>query len=330
MRKMKLRKYVIFLIMFLFITANIGISAQNMDISKFKDICYQKQDELGELEEEECVVPDFLEIGDIMLMDVRGDQSRVGQIPGPHNEHAALYIGGNFFVHAGADLGFIVCVKNYSRFYKHAKNFAFLRVKTATPSQRQAAVNWAMKRQGCDYQYWDCFPWFGLKIADVNSKHPTSNRFYCFELVWAAYYNQGVDIDSTEWDPDPPYFLYPWVYGEDILADDDIEVLYSEVNDSTEIEKPRHGVYINNKKIISTYSKTIISGDVDIEVNMVDPDRIQKVNFYIDNEYKANDTTEPFNWTWKERSFGEKVIRAEAVDYMQRAFSTNITVNKYF
>jgi len=56
--------------MFLFIAANIGISAQNTNISKFESICHQKQGELWKLGEEECIVPDFVEIGDIMEIDV--------------------------------------------------------------------------------------------------------------------------------------------------------------------------------------------------------------------------------------------------------------------
>lgn len=298
-------------------------SSDYMSYNNYQQDPVQSEDDINQ-------VPDCVEIGDILMVDVRWDQSSVGPRPGPHNEHAALYIGGNYFIHAGGDLGDTVCVKNYSRFYTNVKNFAFVRVKTANQSQRQAAVDWAMFRQCSKYQYWDRFPWYGKKIADPDERHPTANSWYCFELVWAAYYNQGIDIDSTGWELDPPYNLYPWVHGDDILNDDDVEIIYRCVNDSTEIVKPSQGIYIFNKKIVSTFSLTVIFGKVDLEVNMVDSERIEKVNFYIDNKYVGNDTAAPFNWTWSNRCFGKKVITAEAIDKEQSKFYTNFTVYKLF
>ena len=48
----------------------------------------------------------------------------------------------------------------------------------------------------------------GLKCEDSsNPNFQTADRFYCMELVWAAYYNQGIDIDYNGWQelyPTPP------------------------------------------------------------------------------------------------------------------------------
>jgi hypothetical protein len=150
------------------------------------------------------------------------------------------------------------------------------------------------------------------------------------ELVWAAYYNQGIDIDCTEWNLDPPYYLYPWVYGNDILKDDDIEMIYREVNDSVEIIKPMQGLYIDNKKIITMYKQILVFGNVDIQVSMINPDRIQRVNFYVNENKVAYDSTKPFNWTYKERSFGKKIIKVEAIDFEESCFYANTTLYKFF
>ena len=271
---------------------------------------------------EEINVPDCVEAGDILLLDVGGfNESTIWKMPGPYNEHAALYVGDNKLIDADSKKG--VREWNYSHFLK-GKNLAFLRVKSANSSQKQAAIDWAYDRIGTPYQNVLTPPWFGLKIANPNLSIPTADALYCMELVWAAYYNQGIDIDSNEWG-------FPWwvTGGDEIINDDDIEIIYREVNDSTEFAKPYKGIYIANNKIISTFSKTIIIGKIDIEVVTLN-ENITRVDFYIKNTYKANDTTAPYKWTWDERVFGVKVIMAVACDDFGNQYSINITVRKFF
>ncbi len=329
--KINLRKIIIFLVIGLVICSCALTASGHITDSKFT--IYNNQHQVQnhiEKQEEQYTVPDCVEIGDILIMDIHSDESSEWKRPGLYNEHAALYIGGNYFIHAGIDLGNIVCIKNYSRFYLKAKNFAFLRVKTADQSTKQSAVDWALDRQGKKYQNFFIFPWFGLKIANPDKWNPTANTWYCMELVWAAYYNQGIDIDSTEWNRDPPLYLYPWVTGDDILADDDIEIIYEDVNDSIEIEKPRHGIYRANKKIISTESLTVVFGGIDVEVSIINPDRINRVEFYIDNKFKHSDNLAPYNWTWSELSFGKRIIKVVAFDNFGENYSTYITMRKFF
>jgi uncharacterized protein YycO len=212
----------------------------------------------------------------------------------------------------------------YAHFYIRTKNLVFLRVKSANLSQKQAAIDWAYDRIGTPYQEPLGFPWYGLKIANPNFPNPTANKWYCMELVWAAYYNQGIDIATkngqhSKWG----------VSGNDIITDDDIEIIYREVNYSTEFAKPYKGIYIANKKIISTFSKTIIIGKIDIEVVTLN-ENITRVDFYVDDVYKANDTTAPYKWTWDERVSGVKVIKAVACDDFGNQYPAYITVKKFF
>ena len=269
-------------------------------------------------------VPECVEIGDLMLLDTRFDESIQWTVPGLYNEHGGIYIGNNTLI----DAGLIhnpdgVYAYDYSTFYSVSKNFVFLRVKTANESQRLAAAAWAISKIGTAYQNFFSPPWFGLKIANTNRFFPTADKFYCMELLWASYYNQGIDIDQDGW-------RFPWwVKGDDILHDDDVEIIYEDIRNSTEITVPYKGIYIGNKKIASTLGKTIIMGNITIEAvtyNM----NVTHMDLFIDSIYTATDTTPPYQWTWNEQITGEEVIKVIAYDNNDNQYSTTITVWKIF
>jgi cell wall-associated NlpC family hydrolase len=266
-------------------------------------------------------VPECVVVGDLLLLDIKSEESNPWKRPGSHNEHAAIYIGNNTLVDATAPY---VRMKNYSHYYdKWQKNLAFVRVKTANESQRQAAVDWAVRQIGMPYQVFFDIPWFGLKIVNPNFPFPTADKLYCMELPWIAYYRQGIDIDRNGW-------RFPrWVTGNDILYDDDIEVIYEEVQNSTEFVKPYKGVYIGNRQIAITLNRTIVYGNIDIEV-ITQNDLIIRMDLYIDGEYEGTDTTVPFAWRWNERRSGRSLITAVAYDAEGNHYSTSIAVQKYF
>jgi uncharacterized protein YycO len=122
---------------------------------------------------------------------------------------------------------------------------------TATETVRNAAVSWAIARIGSPYQKWfdeNGFP-HPEKCADPNNPFvSTSDEWYCSELVWAAYFNQGIDIDNNGWgilpygipcvnmglpvmDGFPPWvqmFLNvfgPYKYKNEIQIDNDIQMI---------------------------------------------------------------------------------------------------------
>ena len=265
-----------------------------------------------------ATIPDCAEIGDLVLIDFWVDQSNLWKRPGLYNEHGAIYIGNNTLIEANG----LVRYRNYSRFHDYAKNLVILRVKSANESQRHAAVAWAERRIGFAYQVFFDFPWFGLKIADTNRSFPTANKLYCMELLWAAYYAQGIDIDRNGW-------KFPfWVNGNDIIYDDDIEIIYQEVNDSTEIVKPYKGIYLGDRKIVYFPYFTMVFGAIDIEVNTSNS-KVTSVDFYIDNVYKSTDTSPPYTWRWDEKGSGEKTITAVARDESGHEYLARLKVHKY-
>jgi hypothetical protein len=99
------------------------------------------------------------------------------------------------------------------------KNPRYARVINATAEQRQAATQWVITRVGDKYQTFD-----PQKIADPNNSRFTANRWYCSEIIWAAYYHLGIDIDRNGWDRDFPWFFPLWssVGCDEIYYDKDV------------------------------------------------------------------------------------------------------------
>lgn len=162
-------------------------------------------------------VPTYLKRGDIIFMDVKDDDT-YWAIPGYSNDHAGIYIGpdykdGNYFIHASSPG---VAYIKYDSYHLFFENFTFYYVIDANETEIDSAIKWAEGIIGLKYQCF--FPqlstphyWYkgmmemGEKCADPNNKSiKTANRFYCSELVWAAYYNQGIDIDKNGWDKKKP------------------------------------------------------------------------------------------------------------------------------
>ena len=66
------------------------------------------------------------------------------------------------------------------------------------------------------------------------------------------------------------------------------------------ITKPEKAFYIFNQKIFPRIIRlALIIGKITITANATDDDSgIEKVEFYINNKLKANDTTEPYTYDW--------------------------------
>ncbi len=264
-------------------------------------------------------VPAGVEIGDLILCDIRTNQANPWKRPGLFNEHCAIYIGNETLIEANG----VVRYRNFTQFSTWCRNYVFLKVKNANAAQKLAAVEWAKSKLGMGYQVFFDFPFFGLKIADTSRKFPTANILYCAELLWASYYNQGIDIDRDGW-------TYPyWVTPNDILYDDDVEIIYREVANTTEIIRPDKGVYLANKKVAVTVFNTMVIGWLDIEVT-TENQNVTSVDFYIDDVYKSTDTTSPYSWSWTERISGKKTITVVARQDDGSHYSSKISVYKFF
>ena len=80
------------------------------------------------------------------------------------------------------------------------KGVNILRVWKATTTQKNKAVSFCVGELGANY-----------KLDFQKDTSASEIDWYCSELVWAAYYNQGIDLES-------PYVNEPGVTPHDILA----------------------------------------------------------------------------------------------------------------
>jgi len=103
---------------------------------------------------------------------------------------------------------------------------------------------------------------------------------------------------------------------------------------TVEIITPEDGaLYICNKMFLPGFFRMpLIIGDITIEVNATDDEGIEKVEFYINDDLKGNDTSEPYTYNWtKDRirlihRFDLKVI---AYDNEDKTAEDTITVRKF-
>ncbi len=142
-------------------------------------------------------VPPYLEVGDILFCEWKYYNADPGW------DHVALYIGDDRFIEATAAGNGVVRVIDLDWLMGFTKAICYGQVKTANTSQRRGAVAFAQSQLGKPYQYLDfCKP----LLNRSKNPSPTSQAWYCTELVWAAYYNQGINLDlkGVLWGPVMP------------------------------------------------------------------------------------------------------------------------------
>jgi len=90
------------------------------------------------------------------------------------------------------------------------------------------------------------------------------------------------------------------------------------INDiSVSIVRPYGHIYVFDREISSLPSshmpfKAIVIGVVTVVVNA---SGVEKVEFYVDNELKGNDTTPPYEWLWDEKLRPPPMHKLKAVGY---------------
>ena len=121
-------------------------------------------------------VPDIvdrdLEEGDFLYMDFTDESDEVE--PGIMNDHIAMYIGNNQFIHCNTVSGRVESAK-YVYFNKgEFENLVFGYVTTASKNQKENISKWAAEQLGKT--------WFDSSA----------------QLIWEAYSSEGIDIDGNK------------------------------------------------------------------------------------------------------------------------------------
>ena len=66
--------------------------------------------------------------------------------------------------------------------------------------------------------------------------------------------------------------------------------------------KPRNALYIANEEIFEFYEPVIL-GIIKIGIDVSDHSGIDRLEFYINDQYVGNATTMPYSWIWLDRVF---------------------------
>jgi len=138
-----------------------------------------------------------LQKGDILVHAGSGTFSQL--IPGPWS-HAGLYIGNDTVLESTSE-GVHVSPLYPVWSYPNDTCDGVFRLSGLDDQTLENIVNWALTKTGAPYDFLSLIP-PGFKQADcqdVNLK-PLCYSYYCSELVWAAYYRNGIDLY-------PKYFL---------------------------------------------------------------------------------------------------------------------------
>jgi len=133
-----------------------------------------------------------------------------------------------------------------------------------------------------------------------NLEYPLGGNYWDDYNGTDNFHGPNQDIPGGDGIGDTPYAIiggdnqdrYPLIfpYGTD------------EVPPILNITKPGNALYLRNKNIIPLH-KPLIIGILDIEAESKDyQSGIDKVEFYIDDELKETDISEPYSWMWDERA----------------------------
>ena len=156
------------------------------------------------------LVPEYLEVGDLLFCDM--DMEFVNTVkslgfdipytytqPGPSNDHVAMYIGNDQFIEASpyhrGDDGKLhgVLVSDIGLIKLWGKNLKYAKI-DVSDDLKENAVKWALSQIGQPYQS----DYINKNADPLDKSDQYSDEWYCTELVWAAYKNQGLNLDDAE------------------------------------------------------------------------------------------------------------------------------------
>ena len=141
-------------------------------------------DDEGETDSDDTILDLTLEVGDLLLC-----RSEKSWVPGEEWTHVGMYVGDDEVVEAVGGNGVIrSSLSSWS--WPNKTYVRALSVATADPQIREKAVQFAKSKVGQPYDYWSLV---------FLKKQEGGERWYCSELVWAAYLsasNDQIDLDS--------------------------------------------------------------------------------------------------------------------------------------
>jgi hypothetical protein len=165
-----------------------------------------------------------------------------------------------------------------------------------------------------------------LDVANETQENHNDAQYVSHDTYNITTGSPRPDINTQWWLPEYPGSTQYTVVEQ--------AVIICPVPDTTpptvEITNPTNALYFLNKEIFPL-SVPVIIGMIDVNVTATDADSgIDHVEFLVDLQYKANDTTAPYSWTWTEKSFFYYTIRVVAYDKAGNSNFAELRVWKFF
>ena len=154
---------------------------------------------------------------------------------------------------------------------------------------------------------------------------------------YTCHWDFGDGNSSEEQNPTHTYTtvgVYTTIFtvtdAEGNYSNDTAQVTVTAPKPSVTITKPINGIYFKDRKILP-FTKIFIIGKITIlvEANQ-EPFGIDRVEFFIDDTFKATDTTSPYSWIWETPAFFTHTIKIIAYDMAGNSASNEISIKKFF
>ena len=100
-------------------------------------------------------------------------------------------------------------------------------------------------------------------------------------------------------------------------------------NITVNIIRPINCIYIFDTPSKKNIMNPFIIGKITIRVDVKNAVGATTIEYYIDGEYKANNTRQPYEWLWNERAFGKHTIKVIANDSRGKTDSDLIELRIY-
>jgi len=165
-----------------------------------------------------------------------------------------------------------------------------------------------------------------LDVANLSQIDHNDARNVSHDIYNVSIGSPKPDINCQWWLPN-----YPSGYNYTVVEQ---AVVICPIPDTTPptvaITKPINGLYLANK-FFFPLGVPVIIGKIDINVTALDNDSgMDRVEFYIDQQLKGNDTTAPYSWLWSERAFFLYKVEVVAYDKAGNNASAMLDVWKFF
>lgn len=188
----------------------------------------------------------YLKPGDLLL-------ERNGEIVGDIFHHIAIVVGIEW--DEEYQQNYVVLIESVSMGVKYglltptrfeAKEGVLLRLSDATDIERQSAVEWAKVELNKKYS-------FNFNIVTKNSTH-SNPTWYCSELAWAAYFNQGIYLDQDDNLSSGGSIVFP----DEIYEYSNAKtILHSDYSTTLEVSNDTYHTYICNGDVYNEPHKYI-------------------------------------------------------------------------